>query len=773
MSRTAPGPRVATLVPLPPYIMTGLVLGRSIMVGVDTGADPDTAPDAHFPAGSVLAFTPSVDTLVFPAQHDTVYLVAISAVIDALGNPVTPDGDPLYLVANTGQPNNDQAWWWSCKPTIEGATKSPFRVDVPAGGVVYLTDQQPIPSSPAGSSVARGPQGDPGVNTPPAGTPDGSVAVSQAGLVTWQGGAGGLQSAVEAMTQRSAGFIASQLGPLGVPTSASWLRADTDWPASYTGPVGGAFGLVLRADEPSVPCPVTVANPVGALPDSFRGTVFGGLAITPRAGLVVQPYKLTDVYYPFVGAQPVDAGTGTWGVDLSGVAPDQKGQWCFGLLDTANGNAQVGEKWPSAAAYADIAAEHYVVTDAVYPVTSETATAAGRFSFTHSLNGRKGYRLTRRSTGEVLADAVPLTGAVRSYLVAPGEPGFATNFVTQTYAYDQAVSLFAAIATGRRDVADRLAAGLLLFQTAGGASDGGFIFSGQQLAPSLGDPAYRTGSHAICTDALLAYIEAYCASEFPGYTAAFSRRSVLVAAASRALAYLGTMMSAAGTTAGLYTGGSGVYDSTSGGQFDPDQDLTWASTEHNLDAWHCLTRAARVLADTGYQASADQLAATIHANLWDGVNGRYYQGMKTTGPDTADPLDCHTWAAIMAAQSGQPDRAKAIVAPDVMAPYYHELHGGAGYAPIRPADPAYPGATPTIWAEGTLSAAMAFLVTGDEARWFSTMAGMLAIQNPDGSFPYVTDAVSGYDWTPSKGVIGPAWAMLAAAGRGIWGVQPS
>jgi hypothetical protein len=758
-------------VPLPPYILTGLVLGRSIVVGVDTAGDADTAPDARFPAGSQLAFTPSVDTLIFTAQHDTVYLAAVGAVIDGGGNPVTPDGDPLYLVANTGQPGTDQAWWWTCKPTIEGATRTAFRVDVPAGGTVYLTDQQPIPSTPAGATVVRGPQGDPGVNTPPPGTPDGAVATSAGGLVSWAGGAGGVQSAVSAMAARSAGFIASQAGPLAVPTSASWLRPDSDWQASYTGPVAGAYALVLGTDEPSAPCPVTVANPVGALPDSFRGTVFGGLAIAPRAGLVVQAYKLTDVFYPFIAPQPVDAGTGTWAVDLSSVAPDQAGQWFFGLLDTANGNAQVGEKWPSAAAFADVAAEHYVVTDAVYPVSSQTATAAGRFSFTHSLAGRKGYRLTRRSTGAVLADAPPLSGAVRSYLVAPGEPGFGSNFVTQSYAYDQALCLFAAIARGDRAQAGQLVAGLLRFQTAGGASDGGFIFSGQQLAPSLGDPAYRTGSHAICTDALLAYIGAFCSAEFAGQAPVYARRSVLAAAAGRALAYLGTMMSAAGTTAGLYLGGTGVYDSTSGGQFDPAQDLTWASTEHNLDAWHCLTRAAQVLGGT-WQQQADTLAAAIHGTLWDAVNGRYYQGMKDTGPDTADPLDCHTWAAIMAAQSGHPDRAVAITAPAVLAPYRHVMHGGAGYAPIRPADPQYPGSVPTIWAEGTMAAALAFLAVGDQARWYSTITDMLAIQAPDGSFPYVTDTSPSYDWTPSKAVVGCAWSVLAAAGGGIWGVAP-
>jgi hypothetical protein len=157
--------------------------------------------------------------------------------------------------------------------------------------------------------------------------------------------------------------------------------------------------------------------------------------------------------------------------------------------------------------------------------------------------------------------------------------------------------------------------------------------------------------------------------------------------------------------------------------------------------------------------------------LWDPANGRFLQGMKTDQPDPADPLDCHTWAAIFCAETGRLDRAQAILDPAVLAPYRYELHGAAGYAPIRPGDPQYPGAAPTIWPEGTLSAALAFLAIGDAARWYTTITDLMPVQRPDGSYPYVTDQVAAYDWTPSKGVTGCAWAVLAAAGHGVWGVE--
>jgi hypothetical protein len=186
-------------IPLPGYIGTGLVLGRSLVVGADTTADPDLAPDVELPAGSTLLFTPSVDTLIFTSRHDTVYLEPVTAVIDANGNPGTFSGSqPVYLVANVGQLENDQEWYWTVKPTIDGNTKTAFRIDVPANGTAYLTDWQPIPATPPGSTVARGPKGDQGtpgmdgingangINTPPGGTPDGYTAMSAAGAVSWQ-----------------------------------------------------------------------------------------------------------------------------------------------------------------------------------------------------------------------------------------------------------------------------------------------------------------------------------------------------------------------------------------------------------------------------------------------------------------------------------------------------------------------------------------------------------------------------------------------------------
>jgi hypothetical protein len=157
--------------------------------------------------------------------------------------------------------------------------------------------------------------------------------------------------------------------------------------------------------------------------------------------------------------------------------------------------------------------------------------------------------------------------------------------------------------------------------------------------------------------------------------------------------------------------------------------------------------------------------------LWDPVNLRFYQGMRPEGPDPADPLDCHSWGAMFLVARGRMAQAQSIITPEMLAPYKHTRHGATGYAPIRPGDPEYPGAVPTVWAEGTFGVALAFLATGDLARWYQTILDIMPLQDEDGSYPYVTDTSDTYDWTPSKGVIGCTWGILAVLGHGIWSAE--
>lgn len=178
---------------LPSYVGTGLVLGHNLEVGSDTIADADTNPDAFYPQGSTFTFTPSVQYLVFPksvAPPDgaVVYLDPFTAKVSSSGQITTMDGGPLYPVANIGQNGNAQTWFWTVTPKISGRQLPSFQLDVTVGATSYLSDQQPIPSAVASSSLLRGPAGPAGaggVGAPPTGTPDGYVPVASGGSSLW------------------------------------------------------------------------------------------------------------------------------------------------------------------------------------------------------------------------------------------------------------------------------------------------------------------------------------------------------------------------------------------------------------------------------------------------------------------------------------------------------------------------------------------------------------------------------------------------------------
>lgn len=404
--------------------------------------------------------------------------------------------------------------------------------------------------------------------------------------------------------------------------------------------------------------------------------------------------------------------------------------------------------------------ESHVLTDVDYLIHTQPAKADGTWSFPYAQPGAKRFVLRRDADDVMLAEhAAPFTN-VRSYVVKPGQPGYGTMFARQSYMYDQAVALCAALAADRDELAQRLAQGLLNFQTTGGTNDGGFVFSARQEAPTLGDKSYRTGAHAIGVYALVRYIAAFPDDDSRDFAGA----------ADRALDWLEAQVN---PTYGLVTGGQGVYTSDEWGNqfFDPDEQLTWMSVEHNFDAYHAFKLADSVLG--GYGSRAASIGNAVQSGLWDAGHGRFLQGMKGDGtPDTADPLDAHSWGAIFCVGIGNTVRAQQIMEPAMLTPYYYEstLPDGVrtkGYSALYDS-PGYPGAVKNVWSEGTFGVAYAFAKMGDTEGWTTALSGMLPGQLADGGFYYVTDRDTTYELIDYEATVGAAWAALAVLGRGIW-----
>lgn len=551
-------------------------------------------------------------------------------------------------------------------------------------------------------------------------------------------------------------------------TTSSTIAPSVDQPDNYTGAIQGTFNLQGASYPTSNPAVISVTSPTPVI-DSYRGVISGTVLATPSPfRWIIQAYKRTTsggtIQVPVQAL--ADGVTGAFSIDVSSVASNIPGTWMLGLLDANAGYAPYGALWPTPPVYTGLEVQHLVVTDAIYFWSSVPANSDGTFWFENSNTGTKMFRLVDTSTHDILAEYIKPTGLVRSYSFAPGESGYGTGLEDRSFVYDQGLAVFAALSSNDQATAKLYVDGLLRLQTTSGPHIGGFVFAGPQLSPSYTDPLYRTGAHAIATDALLAYIEKYGSDpDIAAYKTA----------ASNALTFVQSTYSATPETAGLYLGGYGQYSGTPQ-VFDPAAIITWASTEHNMDIWHMFTRANRVFAGIGYDTKAQSLQATMTAKLYNVTDHRYNQGINGGVPDLADPLDMNTWGAIQLYATNQTAAAESAIGR--LAPFTFTRSGVTGFAPFYDSV-YYPGALPTVWFEGSFGAALAYYKLGQYDAYRTTINNLIAGQQGDGSFRYATDPDAQYEIGNSKSVAGTAWFILATTGRDqIWNtcqyqVQPA
>lgn len=393
----------------------------------------------------------------------------------------------------------------------------------------------------------------------------------------------------------------------------------------------------------------------------------------------------------------------------------------------------------------ELQVEALVVTDRAYSIAFTPVEADGTFTFPWSHPGSKVYRLVDPATGEVLAEQAPDHGLVRSYDVPDGH-----HLHGRSFSYDQALTLVTALSLGELAVADRLADGLLSLQTDGGPQDGGFVTSAAALHPAGAVAEYRTGNHALATYALLRYLRD--GSPDP------AARAQALEGAERALEWLLARQAVDGPLAGLVRGGYGWYAT---GGFDPSYELPWASTEHNVDAWHTFRLADEVLGHVGAADAAAVLHDAILERLWSSEEGRFWQGRSPDGPDPGHALDVSSWGALFLRAAGHQAQAAQAMAN---IGWYASTHAGAsGFAPVP-----FP-AEPIVWVEGTAGVALAQLRLGQDAA--PTLAA-LAPAATDGIYPGATRGDEWLSMTSAPAVGGATWVLLvqqALAGHpSIW-----
>lgn len=558
-------------------------------------------------------------------------------------------------------------------------------------------------------------------------------------------------SASASVTDPTWAWIQSQLSTDTVVTTTSTITPTQAYDSGWTGPVSGVFDLrdVVEPDlSPATHIVLDSALPADA---ADPPVVHGHVTLPPSASRwIIDVQRRSPDGVVSAQLQTLVSPDASFTLDLSQAAPGQ-GDWSFRVLDAHSGYAQTGEPWPHPGTYEGLEVRASVVTDTAYPVGSTPARADGTFVFASSQPGAKVFQLVEVSTGDVLAEASPQTGLVRSFEVPSGSP-----LHGRTFAYDQALALLAAQAVGDQPSSRALADGLIALQTVDGPRQGAFVSSAASLNPAGARAEYRTGISSVATYALLSYLTVLDPSD-PDHEG-------VKQAAVAGVEWLKSEQVSDGERAGLLAAGYGVEDASSAA-FDPQTAVSWISTEHNLDAWHTFTLAASVLGSpTAAEAAADLEDAMLRT-LWDEDRGVFLQGLNDMGADPTEVLDVNSWGAVFLAAAGHED--KAARALNNVSTFQSQHAAVLGYGP-RPTE-----ASPLVWTEGTAGVALAQHRLGDASGAQATLDGVAPAALSSGSYPAATREEPLWDMSSAPGVGGSAWVVLMrrelSGQPSIWG----
>lgn len=388
-----------------------------------------------------------------------------------------------------------------------------------------------------------------------------------------------------------------------------------------------------------------------------------------------------------------------------------------------------------------------------YQVSSVVPDSDGTFGFARSWPGAKSFKLYRTSNdGLVTVREDPL--CIRSYRM-PSDAGDETVRVMKdrTYTYDQAVSAIALMAQGHSQV-ERFVRGLCAIVGSGG-SEGSVPFFVNRMSAQTSSQYYRTGNAA-----WVAYALAYYLLKYPDGEMAVVARDKLTQCAEWIETFRVT--DNGDIRYGLYTSGSGRYLD---GVFYPDFKADWCTSEHQFDLWFLFDLMGRV-GFTGYAEKAKALADAIMEKLWVEDEGRFYAGMRTTGPDKASPLDCASWGGLFVSNI---DMEKARRCFTYLDRFWYATHDATGYTPYHP-EYGYPNKQRGVWVEGSAGVALLARRLGDDATAMDILARLAPLRTRYG---YIDSCdYPGNDDMPAwPSSCNTAWMILACDPQGFWNVD--
>ena len=339
--------------------------------------------------------------------------------------------------------------------------------------------------------------------------------------------------------------------------------------------------------------------------------------------------------------------------------------------------------------------------------------------------------------------------------------------------YDSALGALVLVRAGQRE----RAAGVLLGLAALQGPDGSLPFSLTLPSPDPTDRYERSGAIAWAGYAAAEYLDAD-----PGGPA----RDEVLRFAHRAASYLlARQVHAPGDRRdGLVLGGRGTlrYAIVEGVMRETVQpgDVTWASVEHNVDAFFFLRLLGRVTDTTGYGEAAERVAAGLMAHAWDERAGQFVEGIDQGSVDEVPALDCASWGSLFLVAANDGDRAgRAVTSADTRYASRDEATGASGHRPYA-SGPVFAEASLAnyfvrkgewstdkrswetlglVWPEGSAGVALAAWRTGHPDRARAILSSLESLRSADGSLPTSTMEVP-FELDREPSVAGTAWVEL-------------
>jgi hypothetical protein len=206
-------------------------------------------------------------------------------------------------------------------------------------------------------------------------------------------------------------------------------------------------------------------------------------------------------------------------------------------------------------------------------------------------------------------------------------------------------------------------------------------------------------------------------------------------------------------------------------------DVTWCSTEHNIDSYFSLHLAHYLVENESFLSAAKKIDRTLSNALWNLPQKRFMQGLN----DNYRALDTQSWGTIWLQSKDQSPYSNLSFATSFsrsisslkfaddffLNTQVSVNHGvkATGYGPY--ADNSNSFHANTVWSEGTLGVALAYLRIGDSVTMKKIIQDLLPLVSSSGGVLYsanLTVVNNAADiFYPFPSVAGTGWMILTCS----------